>query len=76
MCFPLLDFDKWNAVHANFGHCLHYMVPAGIILASLLPKARKKTDSKKIEDNKVDAKSQDSVKDSNKKKNDWYKKSN
>ncbi len=44
ICFPLLDFDKWNAVHRNFGYCLHYIIPVGIIIASLLPKApRKKT---------------------------------
>ena len=41
MCFPLLDFHKWNALHYNFDYCVHLIVPLGIILASLLPKARR-----------------------------------
>ena len=40
-CFSMLQFNRWNTVHANFGYFLHFIVLAGILAAMVLPKVAK-----------------------------------
>lgn len=38
MAFCFGAYFKFSKMHAALGNCLHYLLPLGILLASLLPK--------------------------------------
>lgn len=41
MAFVFLFYEKYDRMHQNYGYCLHFAVPIGILIASLLPKQPK-----------------------------------